>query len=228
MMLNCTTDKYAQLYARWVEDGEALLRWAHMTPGERVLDLCGGTGAVAEAAVRGWAGEVHLLDLNPRCKDPNVVQHQGAAEEADRILEGQSFSLVVCRQAIGYLRPLDTFRAVEQILAPRGRFVFNTFQQPPRGLTVKPYMYGGKPFLEMAYCWADHVVHLQSSPLIGADVTHFRWHDPKHLLAYAFGAGLKPTNVVQEGHSIRFEFMKKPYAAVKGTIRHREGVWSAD
>jgi predicted TPR repeat methyltransferase len=178
-MFACTTDKYAELYARWLAHAEDLLLFAELQPGERVLDLCGGTGVVAVKALRRGASSATLLDLNPRCKDPGVIAYCGRAEEVDNLLRGQKFDIIVCRQAIGYLDLGDTMRAVSKIVAPSGRFAFNAFRRPRWGL--KFYRHAGKRFIEASAYLGRRVFHVQASPGLGVDVTMFRWHTEAEL-----------------------------------------------
>ena len=203
-MLRCTTDKYERLYARWLSNSIQLLEWGGpvVTYRTRVLDLCGGTGIVARQAKFVGAGSVHLLDLNPRCQTPGVVLHRGRAEEADRILADEApFDVIICRQAVGYLEPSEAFRAVGAILAPGGRFVFNTFLEPRWRLQT--YNYHGVRFLEASGYWGKHVFHLQASPRIGADVTHFRYHTKHELITALLEAGFG-VKIHERGRSIRF------------------------
>jgi ubiquinone/menaquinone biosynthesis C-methylase UbiE len=206
-MLRCTTNKYDRLYARWLKGGSDLLET--LRPGERVLDLCGGTGILAVEALNRGAGEAWLLDLNPRCPDERVVKMAGPAEAADTLIEGVEFDLIVCRQAIGYLEPQIAFYAVKRLLAPRGRFVFNTFLQPRWRLQT--YRYEGRRFLEASGYWKKHVVHLQASPTIGADVTHFRHHTKHELITTLLEAGFG-IHVQEKGRSLRFLCRHKPEA----------------
>ena len=69
-MFDCSTDKYDVLYAPWLRDPGRLLDLAEYRPGEKLLDLCGGTGAVSKVALQRCGGEksdITLLDINPRC-----------------------------------------------------------------------------------------------------------------------------------------------------------------
>jgi SAM-dependent methyltransferase len=64
-MLDCTTPKYRELYARWLTDPGKLLDLGNMRPNDRVIDLCGGTGLVAREAVRRGAMLAIVVDLDP-------------------------------------------------------------------------------------------------------------------------------------------------------------------
>lgn len=179
MKLDCTTDKYGELYARWLDNPTPLLDYADAGPADVVLDLCGGTGIVAAAArERGCA--VAVLDLNPRCDVDYVAVAQGRAEDAADIYDEGTFTLVVCRQAVGYLDLDATACAVRRVLTADGRFVFNAFREPRWAL--KAYRRGGAIFVEASGYLGRTVMHLQASPLIGLDVTRFRWHTHEEIV----------------------------------------------
>jgi len=92
MKLDCTTDKYEQLYARWLVDPGKLLDLGDLKPGDRVIDLCGGTGIVAKEALRRGARSAYVVDLNPRraFEDSDDIRmlppFWGRAEEVDELL----------------------------------------------------------------------------------------------------------------------------------------------
>ena len=175
MALNCTTPKYEKLYARWLANPGDLLRRGALRQGERVLDLCGGTGILAREALRLGAGSATVLDLNPRCTDDGVTTVRGHAEDVGALLTlaGLTYDLVACRQAVGYLDLARVARGVQSVLSPRGRFVFNNFKRPK--WSAKVYRFGGRSYLEASAYWGNRVWHLQGSPMLGADITRFRW-----------------------------------------------------
>lgn len=92
MRLDCTTEKYGALYARWLADPGKLLGIAELQPDERVIDLCGGTGIVAKEALRRGAKTAYVVDLNPRrafadTDDARMLPPLwGRAEEVDQLL----------------------------------------------------------------------------------------------------------------------------------------------
>ena len=205
--LDCTTEKYAQLYARWLIEPGKLLDIAQLQPGERVIDLCGGTGIVATEAVARGARTAFVVDLNPRLHrgvnsdDARCVPpFQGRAEDVDKLLAQHiemlhglalhgpgcrcarytpDFDLVVCRQAIGYLDIKKTALAVSNVLRDGGRFVFNTFVRPRWSL--KSYKLGDRRFFEASAFLGQDVFHIQASLGLGVDVTHFQWHTELEL-----------------------------------------------
>lgn len=94
MKLDCTTDAYAMLYERWLDSPGKLLDIAGLRPGERVIDLCGGTGIVAKEAVKRGAKTAFVVDLNPgRVYDDGAPDDMriippfwGRAEDVDELL----------------------------------------------------------------------------------------------------------------------------------------------
>ena len=181
MRLDCTTEKYEQLYARWLPGVDRMLSYGSLGEHDRVMDLCGGTGALSIAAVERGCSSVDLLDLNPRCKDSRVHTHTGRAEMLPYYFGHHSFDLVICRQALGYLDLKATANAVSLALAPGGRFVFNNFISPR--WAIKVYRFDGRTYLEVSGHLGSNVWHLQASPSVGVDVTQFQWHKHEDILA---------------------------------------------
>lgn len=178
-MLSCTTNLYEKLYARYLQRPGDLLDLGHLKPGERVLDLCGGTGVTSVEALKRGARKVVLLDLNPRCSDPRVIQRKGAAEEMT-FHTPLVFDLIVCRQAISYLDLRAIAKGVRVLMAEkRGRFVFNNFRQPKWDL--RWYRHEGRRYLEASGFVGREVFHLQASPTVGLDVTRFRWYSDAEI-----------------------------------------------
>lgn len=189
-MLDCTTDRYASLYAPWLTDAEVLLRLADLQEGERLLDLCGGTGAVSQAAMKHCKpSAVTLLDLKPRPEGMIVANCEftvayGQAENLIGNWPRHSYDVVVCRQALGYLDLNATMRAVEFVLAPGGRFAFNSFHKP-EPFRWKHYYYGGAEYVEAHLFLFGCIMHLQGKLWEGFDVTRFRYHSPQRILEAA-------------------------------------------
>jgi SAM-dependent methyltransferase len=209
MRLACTTETYEVLYAKWLEKPGELLDFAHFdVGGDYLLDLCGGTGAVAKEAIRRGQEVAWLLDLNPRCDDEHVICVRGRAEEAisafGALRYTPKFNLVACRQAIGYLDLAQTFAAVERLLKPGGRFVLNAFRRPKWSL--KTYRHGGVRYVEASGFLGRRVLHLQA--MRGDyDVSMFRWHTREEIVQ----AGSVSFNLVDQvvsERSMRFLFQK--------------------
>jgi SAM-dependent methyltransferase len=183
--MRCTTDHYDALYARWLPGAGRLLDEAAYLPGMKVMDLCGGTGAVSRECLRRGAdpSTIHLLDLNPRCDAVGITSHTGDANHLERILSTNhfgTFDLIVCRQAAAYLDwdPL-MIGWLKELLKPGGRLVFNMFTEPRWAL--KTYKYEGKRFFEASAYLGRTIWHVQAGLGVGYDVTRFQWHNPMVL-----------------------------------------------
>lgn len=196
-MFDCTTNKYAFLYRRWLDRKDGLLEFAALEPGESVLDLCGGTGVLSHQALEMGAGRVLLWDLNPRCliSSPRFETFQAPAED----LKGNSqFDVVACRQSLGYLNLKEVFPRIAQILRPGGRFVFNTFDHPKWGW--HHYSYQDRKYLEASGFFGRRVFHMQWCTGIGADFTMFRWYPIPEIL-HELARYFPQTTAVQKGSS---------------------------
>lgn len=178
-MFDCSTDRYGDLYAPWIRRGSLILEGESLT-NSKVLDLCGGTGNEAKRALAVGAQRVVLLDLNPRCEDGRIEKVRGRAEEASRLVHGH-FDRVYCRQAMGYLEPALVAREVSRLLEDGGVFIFNTFHKPKR-YNFKSYQLDGTVYDEGHLFLFGRVFHVQHKIGCGADVSMFRYHDPKVLL----------------------------------------------
>jgi len=189
MDLRCTTDNYEALYARWLEKPGRLLDHAGYEPGQAVLDLCGGTGAISLECLRRGAdpSTISLLDLNPRCEDDRITSYEGDANFLGRTFDTlhpecfKSFDLAVIRQAAAYLRwSVFMINWLRLLIKPGGKLVFNLFVKPRWSL--KTYKYGGRRFFEASGHFKRTVFHVQASPGLGVDLTQFKWHNPADLM----------------------------------------------
>lgn len=199
-MFVCTTPRYDEIYAPWLKNAGNLLELGGYKPGDKLIDLCGGTGAVTKAAL--WRPHVHarndeprsditLVDLNPRfdqsLTSTYVRQVKGKAEKLDLLLGPQAkaaYDLVVCRQALAYLNPRELSFAVAYVLKPGGRFVFSHFMEPRRA-SLKGYFHEDVPFVESHLYLFGRVIHLQArlTKHPGVDVSLFRYHSGEELRA---------------------------------------------
>ena len=205
MKLDCTTDSYETLYARWLDRPGSLLDWGGYEPAKHnLLDLCGGTGAVSRAA-RARGGCVTLLDLNPRCVDPSVETIRGRAEDLPVLLYDRSWNFIVCRQALGYLKLPELVRALYCSMPADGIFVCNTFVRPK--WSIRPYRFNGRWYLEASGYFGKRVFHLQA--MIGDyDVTAFRWYST-HDIVSAFAPCFTLEHFDATEVSLRFLFRRK-------------------
>jgi ubiquinone/menaquinone biosynthesis C-methylase UbiE len=130
------------LFLPWAEE---LLRRAAPQPGERVLDVACGTGAVTRQVppLVGATGTVVGLDLSPAMLDvaralpappgPTIAWREGSAVALP--FPDAAFDLVLCQQGLQFFpdRP-RALREMRRVLAPGGRVVLSV----SRGLERQP------------------------------------------------------------------------------------------
>lgn len=206
--MNCTTDNYETLYARWLEKPGALLDWGGYRPADhKLLDLCGGTGAVAREALarRARSSQVTLLDLNPRCPDDRIRTITGRAEDLDSLAPGGDWNFIVCRQAIGYLDLFATAKALFDVSSPGALFVCNAFVRPK--WSIRPYRFNKRWYLEASGFFGRQVFHLQAMSN-DFDVTAFRWHSADEI-SKAFAPCWTEEKYEETNTTLKFVFKRK-------------------
>lgn len=173
---------YEILYLRYLKrPPRQLLELAGLRPGERVLDLCGGTGRLSRAALEMGASQVVLVDRSEkmtRLVPRGITVHHTSVEEALKtyIKEGILFDVVACQQGVNYWLNEQTARQVASVLDPGGRFVFNTFwRKPGHEPRIREYRLDGRHYVEISYLAGEQVYHVQVCEGLPPHVTHFRW-----------------------------------------------------
>lgn len=236
-MFECTTENYDDLYERWLDKPGELLDWAKYDPKQhRLLDLCGGTGAVSKEALKRGAEEVTLLDLYPRVDDRRIVKMFARAEELrggpyvpfDPLTDYEEvftptgwaspdrrgcvpWNLVICRQALGYLDLPVVARRLHEVVEPSGRFVFNNFVKPKWGFKTyrRTSTEWTRRYAEASAYFGRRCFHLQARIGAGFDITSFRWHTHEEVLV-AFTSkkrwGLEAFE--NNGASLRYSFRR--------------------
>lgn len=195
-MFDCTTDRYEELYARWLKDPLRLPVLAKWSRDEPLLDLCGGTGIVSQALLvpqpfhSSPKPRVVLFDFNPRAGvwahaqecHGRFSQVCGDANDVDLYFDPESFGVVICRQAMGYLDLEKVMPAIARIMKPGGRFVFDTFNTP-RIFGVKSYSFKNQHYLEAHLALFQYVLHIQAktSNKPGVDVSCFKFHTIRQI-----------------------------------------------
>ena len=117
--------------AAWVHDPhvmDATLEFISPRPGERILDIGAGTGAVLESvlATCPQVGECTAVDISPemlaRIRHPRIGLSCNDAEELP--FPDASFDVAVCRQTLHYIDDLDRcLGEIRRVLRPDGVLV---------------------------------------------------------------------------------------------------------
>lgn len=114
---------------------------AHVAPGQRVLDVACGTGAVAAEALRrvGPKGKVIGLDLSSdmlavaRRKMPDLEFFEGRAESLP--FEDETFDAVACQFGLMFFAEREqAIREMQRVLRPKGRIaiaVWDSLERTP-------------------------------------------------------------------------------------------------
>ena len=119
------------IFQRWAEE---LVRFADLQPGQHVLDVACGTGAVARAAaaVVGAEGRVVGADLNAgmlevaRRVAPDIEWIQSDAASLD--FENDTFDVVICQSALMFFPdPAAAVREMTRVVKPGGGVVLQTW-----------------------------------------------------------------------------------------------------
>lgn len=199
----CATNKYDQLYSRWLENPGKLLDFAEFTPSERLLDLCGGTGAVSKEALRRGAQNVTLVDLNPRCTDPRVSSFARDLTHEINFQNLGTFDICVIRQALGYLNLHPLVLGLAPMLPYKGaKVVFNTFVAPRWKTSL--YRHQERLYGEMSGHYGAKVFHVQVCSE-GFDFSIFKYH--KHVdIVDAFTPWFNLTCLRTKGRSLYYLF----------------------
>lgn len=179
---------YGLLYARYIspEKSKHLLDLAEPVAGKRVLDLCGGSGAISFGALSRGAESVDLVDQEQDMVDP-VILNSGIhfyffnVERflADRIDLQQKYDAVICQQGVNYWFNRNIVDDLAQVIRPGGVFVFNTFiNKPTWSPLVKQYnTINGNKYCEMT--WLDFdgetIHHVQIMEGLPFHMTQFKW-----------------------------------------------------
>ena len=186
---------YEALYQRYQERPVGdLVDVAGDVRGKRVLDLCGGSGRLAEECVGRGAADVLLVDESRRMTGrlrrkrgirlfPGRVQEMLAVaaplyRDAPRL--GPDF--VFCRQAVNYWIDTAAAKALAGLMPAASVFVFNTFNTKPKEEPhATSYFVGQDLCTEIGYRVGDVVHHVQCREGYRPHVTSFLWISPKEF-----------------------------------------------
>jgi SAM-dependent methyltransferase len=140
-VLDWDEDTTAEAYAAFTRDfpmygwtSRDLAHRAGLADSSLVVDLCGGAGATAEAILDLVPMQAHVISLDSAAAmqrvgrrtltDPRLTWVTAPAEDLADHVPGPA-DAVVCNSAIWKTDVRTVFAAVQKVLQPGGRFVFN-------------------------------------------------------------------------------------------------------
>ncbi|HEX4815943.1 MAG TPA: class I SAM-dependent methyltransferase [Nonomuraea sp.] len=125
---------FTRAFPMYRETSRDLARRAHLADSRLVVDLCGGTGATAEAILALAPAHARVISLDQAATmqcvgrrtltDPRLSWVTAPAEDLAHHVPHHA-DAVVCNSAIWKTDVPTVFAAVRRILRPGGRFVFN-------------------------------------------------------------------------------------------------------
>ncbi len=145
---------FTQKTTMYQELSLVIVKLAAIEPGMRVLDLGCGTGVTTQAVLQnlGQSGQIYALDISAsmlavaqeQVTASNVTfLHADAVDVATVLADQPPVDRIVCNSVFWQLRHKpETLAALQQVLAPHGRFIFNApepyfiFKNIPRSQKV--------------------------------------------------------------------------------------------
>lgn len=143
---------YDRLNHPWIVDPGRVVQILDLDGTERVLDVAGGTGAVAHALVQATKAHVTVLDASPKMlgQVPAHKRIQTVHGVANSLpFRAESFDAVICTAALHQLDPqVIVLAAMRRVLKPGGRLFIADFD--PQGL-AGPLLGWGETLLKQGH-----------------------------------------------------------------------------
>jgi len=218
MTYNIDSKTYAKLYAKYLHNDRTkeMVNLAGNLKGKRVLDLCCGGGRLTQEVLKQKTKQALSIDASFDMLqdnfDPNDIAILsvfnapwnpkkyccgcGTVKYALTDLKNKSLDVIFCQQAINYWFYPEHAEKIKKVLAPKGMFIFNTFNVKPSVIPrTKTYYYEktGRNYTEVSWLVGDMVKHVQIAQGMDPHFTEFRWIPPEEFKRAFKRAGFKVT-----------------------------------
>lgn len=171
---------YKKLYARFLKRSPQQLIELAGYPRGRILDLCAGGGRLSNMLLESGYDDITAVDRDPgmiSSVDPRVKRVTQEVSEFIDASDDNSYDTVFCQQGINYWFDPSLLGELQRIMMPGGRFVFNTFNTRPSGLSTHSYVIDDVRYVEVS--WMDStgmlVHHVQIMDGYPPDTQTFQW-----------------------------------------------------
>jgi ubiquinone/menaquinone biosynthesis C-methylase UbiE len=182
---------YEILYARYLDPKRVyeMVDLAGDITGKRVADFCCGNGRLSRSVLYRkprflWAVDESksMLDWTVPYKDHEFMQWRHNVDTALNYWSPLSIDIIFCQQAINYWFSSEHASLIKKLLAPNGRFIFNTFHNKPSTKPVcKSYQIKKHNYTEISWLVGNMVKHVQVCEGMDPHFTEFRWISPREF-----------------------------------------------
>jgi SAM-dependent methyltransferase len=210
MSYNIDSKTYNKLYAKYLRGNRTkeMVDLAGSLKGKRILDLCCGGCRLSREVLKRGPKSVCAVDESLTILDPIVPYRIPSDEPINKICMTvddalteltSTFNVIFCQQGVNYWFQAEHAELIKRALAPKGVFIFNTFnKRPPTRITSKSYIFNKRSFMEVAWMVKDTVKHVQIAEGMDPHFTEFRWIRPEEFKIAFRDAGLD-VGVITEG-----------------------------
>lgn len=171
-------NEYEFLYSKYFDKGVDYI--SEYIIGNKVLDLCGGTGRLSKTLFeKGY--DVTYLDICERmCLLDNNIPRIISTVEDFANNEGVEFDSIICMQAVNYWFNTTNIDNLAKHIKPGGKLIFNTFiNKPSDQVSIKKYSNGKYQYEEEYWLDGNLVKHYQrvfvEDEKIGEHYTEFHY-----------------------------------------------------
>ncbi len=206
---------YTELYARYFDQSKMidLIELAGDLSNKVVIDLCGGTGRLAQHISHMYSNATVILvdESYKMMSEYDGTMVEATVNEFFRTMIPYTPDVVYCQQAINYWFNREDIQYIYDSFKPGGVFIFNTFSVCPSEIPViKKYELNNYQFMEISWYVPETnlVHHVQIREGMPPHVTSFQWI-PKELFISTLEQIGFLVNVIERGASLTIKAMKE-------------------